>query len=160
MPKKQKARDPEEEIESLLTENQVRVLKLRSQGCTQKEVAELMGKTPANVSKLERRAHKNIMIASQTIHDWMKVQAPISLRIPAGTDVLGVPAMVFRAADLEGIHLPVNSIDLLVQFKTKAPFLFKKQFLPKDVNISVSRRGQVSIVDEKGEHYGQESETI
>lgn len=128
MPKKQKARDPEEEIESLLTENQVHVLKLRSQGRTQKEVAELMGTTRANVSKLERRAHKNIMMARRTINDWMKVKAPISLRIPAGTDVLVVPAMVFKAADLEGIHLPVNSIDLLVQFKTKAPFFSISNF--------------------------------
>ncbi|MDD1762625.1 MAG: Tfx family DNA-binding protein [Methanothrix sp.] len=158
MPRKQKSKDPEEENKSLLTESQVQVLKLRSQGRTQQEVADLMGTTRANVSKLERRGHKNIMMARQTIQDWMKVKAPVSMRIPAGTDVLSVPAMVFRAADLEGIHLPVNSIDVLVQLKTEAPFLFKKQVLPIDVDIFVSREGHILIIDEKGEHHGQELE--
>jgi hypothetical protein len=155
MPRKQEGGDPEEKTKSLLTESQARVLQLRSQGLTQQEVAELMGTTRVNISKLEGRAHKNIMMARRTIHDWMKVKAPVSLCVPAGTDVLDVPTMVFRAANLVDVHLPVNCIDLLVQFKTKAPFLFKRQVLPRDVDIFITREGQVLLIDEKNESSGR-----
>src|SRR5271157_2011274 len=99
MPRKQEDGDPKEAIKSFLTKRQAQALRLRSQGHSQQEVAELLGTTRANISKLERRAHQNIMMARRTIHAWIKVQAPISSFVPAGTDVLSVPAMVFRAAD-------------------------------------------------------------
>jgi transcriptional regulator len=56
--------------------------------------------------------------------------------------------MIFKAADIKGIHLPVNSIDLIVQLKAKAPFLFKKENLPYDLEIFVSREGQIMLIDE------------
>lgn len=78
----------------------------------------------------------------------MKIQAPIISEIPAGTDVLRVPDMIFAEADLMGIHLPANSIDLIVRLKAKAPFLFLKQNLPKDVAIFTTREGQVMFIEE------------
>ncbi|OPY51998.1 MAG: DNA-binding protein Tfx [Methanosaeta sp. PtaU1.Bin060] len=156
MPRKLEAGKPDK-IESYLTKRQVQVLQLRSQGRSQQEVAELMGTTRANISKLERRAHQNIKMAERTIHDWMKIQAPISLSIPKGTDILHVPGMVFKAADLKGIHLPVNAIDLLVQLKTEAPFLFKREALPNDVEIFITIEGQILLIDEKTRSSSHES---
>lgn len=108
----------------------------------------MIGTTRANISKLERRAHQNIKAARKTIHDWMKIQAPIITQIPAGTDVLRVPDMIFKEADLMGIHLLANSIDLIVRLKAKAPFLFMRQNLPKDVVIFITREGQILLIDE------------
>ena len=108
----------------------------------------MMGATRANISKLERRAHQNIIASRKTIHDWMKIQAPIMSQIPVGTDVLRVPDMIFREADQVGIHLPANSIDLIVRLKDKAPFLFERQNLPRDVVIFISREGQILLIDE------------
>lgn len=96
-------------------------------------------------------------MAERTIHDWMKIQAPISLSIPKGTDILHVPGMVFKAADLKGIHLPVNAIDLLVQLKTEAPFLFKREALPNDVEIFITIEGQILLIDEKTRSSSHES---
>lgn len=136
------------EPKSFLTDRQMQVLRLRFLGHTQDEVAKITGTTRANVSKLERRAHQNIIAARQTMHDWMKVQAPIISQIPAGTDVLRVPEMVFLQADLAGIHLPINSIDLIVLLKAKAPYLFKKQNLPRDVAIFITGKGEILLIDE------------
>lgn len=133
---------------SFLTDRQMQVLRLRFLGHTQEEVARITGTTRANVSKLERRAHQNIIMARQTMHDWMKVQAPIISQIPAGTDVLRVPELIFRQADLAGIHLPTNSIDLIVLLKAKAPYLFKKQNLPMDVAIFITGKGEILLIDE------------
>jgi Tfx family DNA-binding protein len=132
---------------SFLTRRQIEVLRLRCQGRTQQEIAEIMDTTRPNVTKLERRAYQNIMMARRTIRYWMKIQAPISLTICKDTDVLHIPAMIFEAADIKGIHLPVNSIDLIVQLKAKAPFLFNRETLPNDVTIFVSRDGQLLLID-------------
>jgi HTH-type transcriptional regulator, fmd operon transcriptional regulator len=148
MPAKEEAKDHTEETKSFLTDRQMQVLRLRAQGFSQQDVAKMIGTTRANISKLERRAHKNIMAARKTIHGWMKIQAPIITQIPAGTDVLRVPDMIFKEADLMGIHLLANSIDLIVRLKAKAPFLFMRQNLPKDVVIFITREGQILLIDE------------
>jgi hypothetical protein len=148
MPGKDDVTELKEEIKSFLTDRQVQVLRLRLQDFSQQEVAKMMGTTRANISKLEQRAHQNIIASRRTIHDWMKVQTPIVSQIPAGTDVLRVPDMIFREADLVGIHLPANSLDLIVRLKAKAPFLFKRQRLPRDVVIFITREGQILLIDE------------
>lgn len=106
-----------------------------------------MGTTRSNVSKLERRAHRNIIIAEKTIHDYMKVKAPISVLVPAGLDVLRVPSLIFEAADLAGVHLPANSIDMVVQLKTKAPALFGGETLPKGAEIFITHDGKILLID-------------
>ena len=148
MPAEDEAKDLTEETKSFLTDRQMQILRLRAQGFSQQELAKMIGTTRANISKLERRAHQNIKAARKTIHDWMKIQAPIITQIPAGTDVLRVPDMIFKEADLMGIHLPANSIDLIVRLKAKAPFLFMRQNLPKDVVIFITREGQILLIDE------------
>ncbi len=155
---KQKDGDPTQEMNSFLTKRQAQILRLRSQRHSQQEVAEFLGTTRANISKLERRAHQNIMMARRTIHDWIKIQAPIIAFIPAGTEVLNVPAKIFRAADLEGMHLPVNCIDLVLQLKTMAPSLFNRQNLPRDVDIFITCEGQILLIEDRIKFSFQESE--
>jgi hypothetical protein len=159
MPKKTEERDSEEAAKSFLTKRQAQVLQFRLQGLTQQEVANLLGTTRANVCKMERRAHQNVMMARVTLRKWMKIQAPIVIFVPAGTDVLRVPSIIFKAADAEGIHLPVNSIDIIVQLKIKAPFLFRaqavldeKHALSAGVEIFVDREGQILLIDEMAKH--------
>jgi transcriptional regulator len=99
-------------------------------------------------------------MAKRAIHDWMKVQALIITFVSAETDVLNVPAIVFRAADQEGIHLPVNSIDLAIQLKTIAPFLFNRLSLLRDVKIFTTCEGQILLIEEKTKFYFPESELV
>lgn len=73
MPAKEEAKDLTEETKSFLTDRQMQVLRLRAQGFSQQDVAKMIGTTRANISKLERRAYKNIMAARKTIHGWMKI---------------------------------------------------------------------------------------
>ena len=90
---------PEETLGPLLTKRQLKVLQLRRQGLSQAEVAMKLGTTRSNISILEKRAHQNIQRAERTIHQWMMIQAPISLSLKAGTDVFDLPKMIFEAAD-------------------------------------------------------------
>ncbi|MEM2286080.1 MAG: Tfx family DNA-binding protein, partial [Ignisphaera sp.] len=51
----------------LLTEKQYEVLKLRAEGKTQKEVAEIMGTTRENLSVIEKNALRKIRLAEETL---------------------------------------------------------------------------------------------
>ena len=155
MPRNQEETGSAKEAKSFLTKRQVQVLQFRLQGLTQQEIADLLGTTRANICKMERRAHQNVMMARRTLREWMKIQAPIVVSVPAGTDVLRVPSMIFKAADVEGIHLPVNAIDIIVQLRIQASFLFRKQAvldekhpLPTEVEIFINHEGQILLIDE------------
>jgi Tfx family DNA-binding protein len=142
------AGSPEElegEAGSFLTRRQLEVLKLRKQGRPQQEVAEVLGTTRSNVSILEKRAHNNIARAERTLQQWMMIQAPISLRIMAGTDVFDLPAMIFQEADRRSITLPTNSLDIIVQLRRRAPNLFRKRYVGQDVDLYVTAKGELLL---------------
>jgi len=143
--------DEERADSCLLTERQIEVLRLRFQGMSQQEVAENLGTTRSNVSILEKRAYQNISRARRTLERWKEIQAPISLRIPAGTDIFEVPSMIFKAADEKAIQLPVNSLEVIDQLRTKSPKLFKKRALLEDVQVYVTGSGELMAEDLKGE---------
>lgn len=130
---------------SFLTERQIEVLKLRSKGRSQQDVADVMGTTRSNISILEKRAHQNISRAKTTLRQWMTIQAPISLKITAGTDVFDIPARIFQAADRMSIQLPATSLDIIVQLRREAPELFKKRSLLQNIEIYVTEDGELIV---------------
>jgi len=135
----------EESQDSLLTERQLKVLKLRMQGLSQADVAEMLGTTRSNISILEKRAHQNIARAERTLQQWMMIRAPISLKAKAGLDVFDLPAKIFEAADKRSIRLPVTSMDVIVQLSRKAPRIFKKRVLERDAEIFVTEDGEILV---------------
>ena len=137
----------EKGLVSFLTERQLRVLKLRLKGRSQQDVAGILGTTRSNISILEKRAHQNISRAKLTLHQWMMVQSPICLKISRGTDVFDLPDIIFGAADEKGIHLPVTSLDIVVQLKSQAPNIFGKRNIKKDVQIYINEVGNLMILE-------------
>ncbi len=138
----------EEESDSLLTDRQLEVLRLRSQGKSQQEIADILGTTRSNISILEKRANQNIQKAENTLKQWMMIRAPISVRVPAGTDVFDIPGRIFKAADLKSILLPITSLDIITQLRLKAPQLFRKRAVLKDIDIYVTSDGEL-LIDEQ-----------
>ncbi|MEM2989868.1 MAG: Tfx family DNA-binding protein, partial [Halobacteria archaeon] len=80
---------------SLLTEGQKKVLKLRDEGYTQREIAQILGTSRANVSIMEKRAKLNLEKARATIKEYSILVAPVRVRIKKGMDVLSVPKLIF-----------------------------------------------------------------
>lgn len=131
--------------DSHLTDRQAEVLRLRKKGLSQQEVAEILGTTRSNVSILEKRALQNVSRARATLRDWTMIQAPVSLEIPAGTDLFEVPALVFSEADRSGIKLGIGSIDVVVQIKSKAPEALKKRVIVRDIVVAVTEEGLLLV---------------
>ncbi len=134
-----------EEPESLLTSRQAEVLKLRRRGLSQQEVAEVLGTTRSNVSILEKRAIANVNRARATLREWTMIQAPVSVAVPAGTDLFEVPALVFDQADRSGIKLDAGSVDIVVQIRSKAPTALKKRVILRDLQVAVTDDGIVLV---------------
>ena len=134
-----------EAMEGLLTRRQVAVLKLRRQGLSQQEVAEILGTTRSNVSILEKRAHQNVSRARATLRDWRMIQAPVTLTVPAGTDLFDLPGLVFREADRAGIKLDIGSVEIVVQVREKAPEALKKRVTVRDLEVAITEDGLVLV---------------
>jgi Tfx family DNA-binding protein len=133
------------EAKPLLTDKQLSVLRLRARGYSQQEVAEMMGTSRSNISILEKRAHQNIERARITINLWKMIKAPVSVKIPAGTDIFEVPRIVFSSADQKDIRLTVNSLDIIVQLRNKAAQLIRKRAFLSDVHIYVTDNGDILV---------------
>ncbi len=131
--------------EGLLTDRQAAVLKLRRKGLSQQEVAELLGSTRSNVSILEKRALQNVARARATLREWTMIQASISIKVPAGTDLFEVPALVFQEADRAGIKLGLSSVDIVVQIKARAPEALKKRVVIRELEVAVTEDGLVLV---------------
>jgi len=131
--------------EGLLTRRQVAVLKLRRQGLSQQEVAEILGTTRSNVSILEKRALQNVSRARATLREWTMIHAPISITVPAGTDLFDLPGLVFQEADRAGIKLEIGSVDIVVQIREKAPEALRKRVVVRDLEVAVTEDGLVLV---------------
>ena len=73
------------------------------------------------------------------------IQSPIFLKLSRGTDVFDISDTIFAAADEKGIHLPITSLDIIVQLKSKAPNIFGKIYIKRDVQIYISEVGDLMI---------------
>ncbi|UEC43845.1 MAG: Transcriptional regulator [Methanothrix sp.] len=131
--------------DSLLTERQAAVLRLRKKGLSQQEVAEILGTTRSNVSILEKRALHNVSRARATLRDWTMIQAPVSIDIPAGTDIFEVPALLFSEADRSGTKLGIGSVDIIVQIKSKAPEALNKRVIVRNLAVAVTEDGLLLV---------------
>jgi Tfx family DNA-binding protein len=137
--------EDEECLDSFLTKRQIEVLQMRLSGLPQQEIAEKLGTTRSNISILEKRAYQNIARAERTLQQWMMLRAPISLQAKAGTDVFELPKEIFAAADEKNMRLPITSLDIIVQLRRKAPRLFRRRALSKNIWIFVTEDGEILV---------------
>jgi hypothetical protein len=138
-------RETEKSLDSYLTKKQLEVLRLRHQGYTQQDVADMLRTTRPNIALHEKRAHQAIERAERTRQQWMMIRAPISIKAEAGTDVFDILKMIFTAADEKGIKLPVTSLDIIVQLWQRSPRLFMDKALEHNAEIFITKKGEVLV---------------
>ncbi|NJE04095.1 Tfx family DNA-binding protein [Thermococcus sp. MV11] len=106
---------------SFLTEQQIKILRLRARGLKQSEIAELLGTSRANVSILERRALDKIEKARNTILIWEQINAKVSVEVKKGEDIFSVPDRLFEKADELGIKVPYSTAEIIAFLVEHAP---------------------------------------
>jgi Tfx family DNA-binding protein len=135
----------EDEKDTLLTERQVEVLKLKRKGMSQADIARKLKTTRGNISTVENTALKNIEKAERTLKLYRALEAPVWMTVPAGTDLYEIPQMIFKEADRKKIKINMDSAMVIIRLKTDAPDRISHRVTSGDVNISVDASGNVTI---------------
>ncbi|WP_297487334.1 Tfx family DNA-binding protein [Thermococcus sp.] len=132
-------------MKSFLTEQQVRILKLRAKGMKQSEIAELLGTSRANVSILERRAREKIERAKNTLLIWEQINSKVSVEVHAGEDVFDVPERLFSKADELGVKVPYSTAEVVAFLVEHAPV--EERLVKRDFVLFLDKKGRLRIGD-------------
>ena len=135
----------EDEKDTLLTERQIEVLKLKRKGLSQADIARKLKTTRGNISTVENTALKNIEKAERTLKMYRALEAPVWLTVPAGTDLYEIPQMIFKEADRKKIKISMDSATVIIRLKADAPDRITHRVTSGDINISVDASGNVTI---------------
>jgi len=106
---------------SFLTDQQIKILRLRARGLRQSEIAELLGTSRANVSILERRALEKIEKARNTLLLWEQINSKVSVEVRRGDDIFEIPERLFRKADEIGVKVPYSTAEIIAFLVEHAP---------------------------------------
>ena len=104
-----------------LTKRQWRVVRLRSTGLTQAQVAKKLRTTRENVTILERRANENLKAAKATIAAMERLSGSGSREfvIPSGISVFEATSMILRRADILRTKLKMNADAILATLRAR-----------------------------------------
>ncbi|MCW4042719.1 MAG: Tfx family DNA-binding protein [Candidatus Bathyarchaeota archaeon] len=130
---------------NLLTDRQIQVLKLRSQGITQERVARQLKTTRENVSILESRARRNIKRAKATIEILEDLGMAIRITIKPETPVLEISNLILKKADDANVRLQLDCIDLLEKIKMKAKNKIKAKKVVNPISVVLLPYGDVLV---------------
>ena len=133
--------------ESLLTPEQIRVLKLLREGKSRKEIAEILGTSVSNVYMIEKRALRNVEIAKRTLQQYLEIQGEVTMRVPAGVPLREIPELVVEEANKYGVKLKVTTSDILYDLIKE---LGDVDNAPMEVEIRILRDGRILMHPSSG----------
>ncbi|WP_010477202.1 Tfx family DNA-binding protein [Thermococcus zilligii] len=128
---------------SFLTDEQIKILRLRAKGLKQSEIAEMLGTSRANVSILERRALEKIEKAKNTLLLWEQINSKISVEVRAGEDIFTVPEKLFRKADELGVKVPYSTAEVIAFLVEHAPV--EDRLAKRDFTLFLDARDKLRI---------------
>lgn len=128
---------------SFLTEQQIRILRLRAKGLKQSEIAEMLGTSRANISILERRALDKIEKARNTILLWEQINSKISVDVRKGEDIFNVPERLFRKADELKVKVPYSTAEVIAFLVEHAPII--DRIVKRDFTLFLDAKDRLRI---------------
>jgi len=129
----------------LLTERQIEVLKLRSQGLTQEEVAKRLNTTRENISILEKRAYRNIKLARETLTALKNFGVAVSVVIKPGTHLVDVPRIILNKADEANIKVKANFTRIYDEIIFKASDKVKRTRVIRQITVKILPNGDFTV---------------
>ena len=130
-------------MKSFLTEQQIKILRLRAKGLKQSEIAELLGTSRANVSILERRALEKIEKARNTLLIWEQINSKVSVEVKRGDDIFEIPDRLFSKADRLGVKVPYSTAEIVAFLVEHAPV--EDRLAKRDFTLFLDARDRLRI---------------
>lgn len=133
------------EDESVLTRRQAQVLALRERGIAQREIADGLGTSRANVSSVESSARENVEKARETVAFAEALHAPVRVTVDAETDLYDVPGRVFSACDDAGVKVNRTAPELMKLVSDEAGDAIHGREVRRDIVVGVTTDGVVRV---------------
>lgn len=130
---------------NVLTRRQAEVLALRERGMRQRDIAERLGTSRANVSNVEASARENVSRATETIAFAEAVGSPVRVDVPAGTDLFDVPTLVFDACDNADLKVNHTAPELMTQVSEAADGAIEGRAVHEPLLIGVTGDGEIRV---------------
>ncbi|MBC7098510.1 Tfx family DNA-binding protein [Candidatus Bipolaricaulota bacterium] len=131
---------------TILTKKQMEILKLRSEGYTQQEIADKLETTRQNVSAIERTARENIKKAENTLKFVRLLEAPIWFTAKKGMDLDEIMEKIFSQADKENIHVVYDGIFLAMKIREEAAHRMIHRVVVEKFNVGITKDGEIIVV--------------
>jgi Tfx family DNA-binding protein len=130
---------------NVLTRRQAEVLALRERGMRQRDIADRLGTSRANVSNVETSARENITSARETVAFAEAVGSPVRVEIPAGTDLFDVPTLVYDACDEAEMKVQHTAPELMTVISDAASDAVQGRAVHNRLLIGVTDDGEVHV---------------
>ena len=128
-----------------LTKRQWRVVKLRSTGLTQAQVAKKLRTTRENVTILERRANDNLKAAKATLAAIERLSGPGELVIPSGVSVFEATSMILRRADVLRTKVKMNADAILATLRSRHKGRIRGHHLIVAIRVKIEPDGSLKM---------------
>ena len=129
----------------LLTEHQIKVLKLRSRGLSLREVASILGVSHQNIALTEKRALENIETAKQTLIAYKLATSPIKIIIDEGTKLIEIPRIIVEEADKAEIKVKGDFTLIFKLIRFKARECLENNRIKKPILVTVDDQGEIDV---------------
>lgn len=129
----------------LFTDQQLEVLKLRSQGLTQKEIAERLNTTRENISMIEKRIKRNIEKIKESLEILKNLGILVEIKIEPGTHIIEAPKIIYKEADKFKVKIKGSFIQVYEDIRFKAKNKIKDAQVIKEIRILILPNGDYII---------------
>jgi len=130
---------------SVLTRRQLQVIRLRSTGLTQAQVAKRLRTTRENITIIEHRAHQNLMAAKATLAAIERLSGSNELVIPSGVSIFEATSMILRRADVLRIKLKLNADSILATLRARRKGRIRGHHLIAAVRVRIDSDGSLKL---------------
>ncbi len=131
---------------TLLTEIQVKVLELRSQGKTFDEISQILGLSKTTVYTAYKTALKTIEKARNTLKLYIELKGSITIEIPANTSIDELLSIILKEADIHGVKIIERSSNILLRIlKNKKCIDIDKARIKCNLKVHINKNGTVEL---------------
>lgn len=136
--------DPPADLsETFLTERQAEVLELRHQGLTQREIADRLGTSVANVSAVEKSARTNVDRSQRTVSLAHLLQAAVHFTVAEGTDLRDTVDQVYEHGNRSGVKVSYGDRELTSFLRSHLDDRLEGNRLVASTQIGITADGDV-----------------
>jgi Tfx family DNA-binding protein len=130
---------------TMLTQRQWDVMRLRSLGLTQTQVAKKLRTTRENVTIIEHRAHENLRAAKATLAAIEELSGSRELIIPSGVSIFEATSMILRRADVLRIKVKMDADSILATLRAKRRGRIRGHHLIAVIRVKINSDGSLQI---------------